>query len=128
MLVGTVITSVVALLIGVPVAVAGALYVTELCTPRLRAPLTTLVELLAAVPSVVYGLWGVFVLIPALIRPAGLPRTGTWVAAALLLLYTAAAHAGKALAARPILADRWCFVRPPRRGCCSAWSFSASPR
>jgi phosphate ABC transporter permease protein PstC len=69
LLVGTLITSAVALLIGVPVAVATALYVTELCPRRLRAPLTVMVELLAAVPSVVYGLWGVFVLIPKL-RPA----------------------------------------------------------
>lgn len=45
-----------------------------------------------------------FVLLPALIRPAGLPRIGTWTAAALLLVYTAASHAGRALAARPILA------------------------
>jgi phosphate ABC transporter permease protein PstC len=51
------------------VAVATALYVTELCPRRLRGPLTVMVELLAAVPSVVYGLWGVFVLIPKL-RPA----------------------------------------------------------
>jgi phosphate ABC transporter permease protein PstC len=69
LLVGTVITSAIALLIGVPVAVAAALYVTELCPRRLRAPLTVLIELLAAVPSVVYGLWGVFVLIPKL-KPA----------------------------------------------------------
>lgn len=66
LLVGTIITSALALLIGVPVAVAAALYVTELCPRRLRAPLTILIELLAAVPSVVYGLWGVFVLIPKL--------------------------------------------------------------
>jgi phosphate ABC transporter permease protein PstC len=63
---GTLITSAIALLIGVPVAVASALFVTELCPSRLRAPLTALVELLAAVPSVVYGLWGIFVVIPAL--------------------------------------------------------------
>jgi phosphate ABC transporter permease protein PstC len=69
LLVGTIITSVVALVIGVPVAVASALYVTELAPRRLKQPLTILVELLAAVPSVVYGLWGVFVLIPKL-RPA----------------------------------------------------------
>jgi phosphate transport system permease protein len=69
LLVGTLVTAGVALLIGVPVAVATALYVTELCPRRLRAPLTVMVELLAAVPSVVYGLWGVFVLIPKL-RPA----------------------------------------------------------
>lgn len=69
LLVGTLITSFLALLIGVPVAVATALYVTELCPARLRAPLTIMVELLAAVPSVVYGLWGVFFLIPKL-KPA----------------------------------------------------------
>ncbi len=68
LLVGTLVTSAVALLIGVPVAVAAALYVTELCPRRLRGALTILVELLAAVPSVVYGLWGVFVLVPKL-RP-----------------------------------------------------------
>jgi phosphate ABC transporter permease protein PstC len=66
---GTLITSGVALLIGVPIAIATALYTTELCPRRLRGPLTITVELLAAVPSVVYGLWGVFVLIPKL-RPA----------------------------------------------------------
>jgi phosphate ABC transporter permease protein PstC len=69
LLVGTLVTSGIALLLGVPIAVAAALYVTELCPRRLRAPLTILLELLAAVPSVVYGLWGVFVLIPKL-RPA----------------------------------------------------------
>lgn len=66
---GTLITSVIALVIGVPVAVASALYITELSPVRLRGTLTTLIELLAAVPSVVYGLWGVFFLIPKL-RPA----------------------------------------------------------
>src|SRR3954464_14021892 len=69
LVVGTLITSAIALLIGVPVAVAAALYVTELCPRRLRAPLTVLLELLAAVPSVVYGLWGILVLIPKL-KPA----------------------------------------------------------
>src|SRR3954467_13238398 len=69
LVVGTLITSAIALAIGVPIAVASALYVTELCPRRLKGPLTILVELLAAVPSVVYGLWGVFVLIPKL-KPA----------------------------------------------------------
>ncbi len=69
LLVGTLITSVLALLIGVPVAVATAIYATELCPLRMRAPLTMLVELLAAVPSVVYGLWGIFFLAPRL-QPA----------------------------------------------------------
>jgi phosphate ABC transporter permease protein PstC len=66
MVFGTVVTSTIALIIGVPVAVATALYLTELCPRRVRAPLTILVDLLAAVPSVVYGLWGVYVLIPKL--------------------------------------------------------------
>src|SRR5256885_3159239 len=69
LLAGTLISSAIALVIAVPVAVAAALYVTELCPRRLRSPLTLLIELLAAVPSVVYGLWGVFVLIPPL-KPA----------------------------------------------------------
>ena len=69
LLIGTLITSGIALLIGVPVAVATAIYATELCPQRMRAPLTALVELLAAVPSVVYGLWGIFFLAPHL-QPA----------------------------------------------------------
>ena len=67
LLVGTLITSGIALLIGVPVAVATALYVTELCPLRIRGPVTILIELLAAVPSVVYGLWGIFFLAPKLL-------------------------------------------------------------
>jgi len=63
---GTLITSALALLIGVPVAVATAIYANELCPLRLRSVLTILVELLAAVPSVVYGLWGIFFLAPKL--------------------------------------------------------------
>ncbi|MEY2517723.1 MAG: phosphate transport system permease protein, partial [bacterium] len=69
LLFGTIVTSTIALLVGVPVAVATALYITELCPRRLRQPLTILVELLAAVPSVVYGLWGIIVLAPALLGP-----------------------------------------------------------
>lgn len=69
LVVGTVITSALALVIGVPIAIATALFITELAPARGRTVLTTLVELLAAVPSVVYGLWGVFVLIPSL-KPA----------------------------------------------------------
>ncbi len=69
LLVGTLITASIALVIGVPVAVGTALYITELAPARLRQPLTILVELLAAVPSVVYGLWGFFVLIPKLKGP-----------------------------------------------------------
>jgi phosphate ABC transporter permease protein PstC len=66
---GTLITAAIALVIGVPVAVAAALFITELAPRKVRSPLVILVELLAAVPSVVYGLWGIFVLIPKL-KPA----------------------------------------------------------
>src|SRR3954471_9259412 len=66
LVVGTLITSALALVIGVPVAIATALYITELSPRRARQPLTILVELLAAVPSVVYGLWGIKVLAPKL--------------------------------------------------------------
>jgi phosphate ABC transporter permease protein PstC len=69
LVVGTLITSGLALLIGVPVAVATAVYVTELSPRRVRGPITILIELLAAVPSVVYGLWGIFFLAPKL-QPA----------------------------------------------------------
>jgi phosphate ABC transporter permease protein PstC len=67
LLVGTLITSAIALILGVPVAVASALYINELCPRRFRQPLSILVDLLAAVPSVIYGLWGVFVLAPKLL-------------------------------------------------------------
>jgi phosphate ABC transporter permease protein PstC len=67
LVVGTLITSAIALLLGVPVAVGTALYIAELCPRRLRGTLSILVDLLAAVPSVVYGLWGVFVLCPRLL-------------------------------------------------------------
>jgi phosphate ABC transporter permease protein PstC len=66
LVIGTLITSGIALIIGVPVAVAAALFLTELCPRRAQAPLGMLMDLLAAVPSVVYGLWGVFVLGPKL--------------------------------------------------------------
>src|SRR3982074_311354 len=64
LLVGTLITSTIALVMGVPVAVATALYISELCPRRFRAPLTIVVELLAAVPSVVSGLGAVLVVLP----------------------------------------------------------------
>ena len=69
LVVGTLITAALALVIGVPVAVAVALFLTELCPHRVRGSLTVLVDLLAAVPSVVYGLWAFYFLIPKL-KPA----------------------------------------------------------
>ena len=65
---GTVITSLLALLLAVPLALGAALLVNEYLPPRIAAPMAYAIELLAAVPSVVYGFWGVIVLVPAL-RP-----------------------------------------------------------
>ncbi len=61
---GTLATSFLALLMAVPLALGVAVFITELCPRVLRAPISFLTELLAAIPSVVYGLWAVFVLVP----------------------------------------------------------------
>ncbi len=63
---GTVVSSIVALIIAVPLAVGLAVFLTEMCPRPLRGPLAFLTELLAAIPSVVYGLWAVFILVPLL--------------------------------------------------------------
>jgi phosphate transport system permease protein len=63
---GTIVSSIIALLIAVPLGVGTAIYLTDLAPMRLRQPLTSLIEMLAAVPSVVWGLWGLFVLMPIL--------------------------------------------------------------
>jgi len=62
---GTLYSSILALLIATPVAIGIAVFITELCPWWLRQPLVFLTELLAAIPSIVYGLWGIFVLVPA---------------------------------------------------------------
>lgn len=61
---GTVVTSVIALLIAVPVSFGIALFLTETCPTWLRRPLGTAIELLAGVPSIIYGIWGLFVFAP----------------------------------------------------------------
>jgi len=66
MIVGTLLSSFLAILIAVPLALGVAIFLTEFAPRWLRQPVAFLVELLAAIPSVVYGLWGVFVLIPFL--------------------------------------------------------------
>jgi phosphate transport system permease protein len=61
---GTVVSSILALCISVPISLGIAIYLSELAHPKLKTPMGFLVELLAAVPSVVYGLWGIFALAP----------------------------------------------------------------
>ncbi len=75
---GTLVTSAVALLLAVPLGIGSAIFLAELAPAWLSRPLGFLAELLAAVPSVVYGLWGLFVFIPAFVRPVAqaLSKTG----------------------------------------------------
>jgi phosphate transport system permease protein len=98
---GTLVSSLVALIIAVPLAVGVAVFTTEMCPGALRSPLSFFVELLAAIPSVVYGVWGIFVLIPLLsgyVEPF-LGRTLGWTG-----LFTGAPYGIGMLAAGIILA------------------------
>jgi phosphate transport system permease protein len=63
---GTLVTSLIAMVLAVPVGLGIAMFLTELCPPWLRRPIGVLVELLAAIPSIIYGIWGLFVLAPVL--------------------------------------------------------------
>ena len=62
---GTLYSSILALLLATPISIGIAIFIAELSPSRLRQPLVFLTELLAAIPSIVYGLWGIFVLVPA---------------------------------------------------------------
>ena len=61
---GTIVSSLIALIIAVPLSIATAIYLTELAPLWIRQPLISLIEMLAAIPSVILGLWGIFVMIP----------------------------------------------------------------
>jgi phosphate transport system permease protein len=63
---GTIVSSLLALAIAVPLSIGVAVFTTEMCPKWLRAPLSFTTELLAAIPSVIYGLWAIFVLVPLL--------------------------------------------------------------
>ena len=77
---GTVVTAVLAILLAVPVAFGIAFFLTELAPEWLRRPVGTAVELLAAVPSIIYGMWGFFVIVPfmaGVLQPALIDTAGT---------------------------------------------------
>ena len=77
---GTIVTSIIALLIAVPLSFGIAVFLTEICPRWLRSPISTAIELLASVPSIVYGIWGLFVLAPILqhsIQPWLIDHVGT---------------------------------------------------
>jgi phosphate transport system permease protein len=100
---GTIVSSIVALVIATPLALGVAIFLSEFAPSWLRQPVAFLVDLLAAIPSVVYGLWGIFVLLPLLrqhVMPflAGLPGVGR------LPLFQGPAYGPSMLAAGLILA------------------------
>jgi len=68
---GTLLTSLASLVLAIPVSLGIAVFLAELSPTWLRNPLCWLVELLAAIPSVVYGLWGIFVFLPSVVTPIG---------------------------------------------------------
>jgi phosphate transport system permease protein len=68
---GTLLTSLVAIILAIPISLGIAVFLSELCPAWLRTPLNWLVELLAAIPSVVYGLWGIYVFLPLVVAPLG---------------------------------------------------------
>ncbi len=70
-IVGTLTTALVAILLATPVSLFVAIFMAELCPHWLRQPLNFMVEMLAAIPSVIYGLWGIFVFLPAVVTPVG---------------------------------------------------------
>ncbi len=98
---GTLVSSLVALVIAVPLSVGLAVYLTEMAPQWLRAPLAFLTELLAAIPSVVYGLWAIFILVPLLREHVGplLKSTLGWTT-----LFTGPLYGPSMLAAGVILA------------------------
>src|SRR5436305_2176648 len=98
---GTLVSSLVALIIAVPLSLGVAIFITEMCPRSLRGILSYLTELLAAIPSVIYGMWAIFVLIPLLRKYIGpaLANTLGWTG-----LFTGPIYGGGMLTAGIILA------------------------
>jgi phosphate transport system permease protein len=100
---GTVITSVIALAIATPLALMGAIFLSEFAPGWMRQPVSFLIDLLAAVPSVVFGLWGVFFLLP-LLRTAVMPFLRDTLHLGATPFFTGPAYGPSVLAAGLILA------------------------
>jgi phosphate transport system permease protein len=102
-IVGTILTSIIALLIATPLALGAAIFLAEFAPSWLRQPVAFLVDLLAAIPSVVYGLWGIFVLVP-LLREHVMPFISHTLGLGRLPLFAGPAYGPSVLAAGVILA------------------------
>ena len=78
---GTIVTAILALLMAVPLAFGIAFYLTEIAPKWMRRPVSTAIELLAAVPSIIYGMWGFFVIVPIMsqyVQPLVIGTIGEW--------------------------------------------------
>ena len=100
---GTIVTSIIALIIATPLALGVAIFLSEYAPRWLRQPVAFFVDLLAAIPSVVYGLWGIFVLIP-LLRTHVIPFLRDTLHLGSTVLFTGPAYGNSMLAAGLILA------------------------
>lgn len=103
MIFGTVVSSVLALILAAPLALGVAIFLSEFCPAWLRQPLSFLVDLLAAIPSVVYGLWGMFFLLP-LLRETVMPFLATTLGLGRTPFFSGPAYGNSMLAAAVILA------------------------
>jgi phosphate transport system permease protein len=103
MIYGTVVSSMVALVLATPFALGVAIFLSEFAPRSVRQPIAFLVDLLAAIPSVVYGLWGVFVLLP-LLREHVMPFLATTLGLGNTFLFSGPAYGPSMLAAGIILA------------------------
>lgn len=99
---GTLMTSLIALLIATPLAIGAAIFIAEFAPEWLRTPVAFLMDLLAAIPSVVYGLWGIFVLVP-LLREHVMPFLATTLGLGRFALFSGPAYGNSILAAGLIL-------------------------
>jgi len=100
---GTLLTSAIALLIATPLAIGGAIFLSEFSPTWLRQPIAFLIDLLAAVPSVVFGLWGIFVLLP-LLRTSVMPFLRDTLHLGVTPFFSGPAYGPSVLAASLILA------------------------
>jgi phosphate transport system permease protein len=100
---GTIVTSIIALIIATPLALGAAIFLAEFAPSWLRQPVAFLVDLLAAIPSVVYGLWGVFVLVP-LLRQYVMPFISETLGLGRLALFSGPVYGNSVLAGGVILA------------------------
>ncbi|MBA3889443.1 MAG: phosphate ABC transporter permease subunit PstC, partial [Gemmatimonadaceae bacterium] len=100
---GTLITSLIALLVATPLALGASIFIAEFAPGWMRTPVAFLMDLLAAIPSVVYGLWGIFVLVPVL-REHVMPFLATTLGLGRFALFSGPAYGSSVLAAGLILA------------------------